>query len=67
MGAYELQNLIPATGKSARPLVGDAEPYSAMLSGYLDIPFSNHSADRTAGIAPYIGGGVGVGLRLGGD
>jgi len=60
--AYELQNLIPATSKSSRPLVGEAELYSAMLSGYLDIPFLDRSADRTAGIVPYIGGGIGVGI-----
>jgi len=60
--AYELQNLVPYSGARSRPLKGEAEQYSAMLSGYLDIPFSNQSADGTAGIAPYVGGGFGVGL-----
>jgi opacity protein-like surface antigen len=60
--AYELQNLARPSGANSRPLTGEAEIYSAMLSGYLDIPLSDLGADKAAGIIPYIGGGVGVGL-----
>jgi opacity protein-like surface antigen len=60
--AYELQNLARPSGANSRPLTGEAEIYSAMLSGYLDIPLSDLGADKAARIIPYIGGGVGVGL-----
>ena len=60
--AYELQNLVPSSGANSRPLRGEAELYSVMFSGYLDIPVSDPNTDRTAGIAPYIGGGIGIGL-----
>jgi|TARA_B100000315_G_scaffold250709_1_gene284019 opacity protein-like surface antigen len=65
--AYELQNLVPSAGSKTRPLKGEAELYSAMLNGYLDVPLADWTDHESAGITPYVGGGIGVGLLRAND
>jgi opacity protein-like surface antigen len=58
--SFELQNITPTSGGSARSLSGQVDIYSALVNGYYNLPDSAKFVFLNSPFRPYIGAGIGV-------